>query len=317
MKKFLPLILMLAAIMMCSIAMADAPVVSNETEIRSYWNPPYDHSVWQPLYSFDVDTDATVTAKIYLPDGSYFNTCQIDGASADGLQVSAGAVTLSWSAVDETGYHASTDTQVDYTIVVEVTNADGTTVVNLPYTIIYAHDITQHLGYAVWYPNNTVCSFGPEFKTAIPGITDDWYTFSVVDLTQQGVQQFDLVAAGAWKLGTVTVTVDGDTVVVDYFCTEDINTKDVWDDIFVEREWFTLFGDLEDVTTVVPEEIGTTFEFGKPISISGDLGGDTTVILYVNNVMTYAHSNPYVVRFWPNLPENVALREAMMQLLVK
>lgn len=322
MKKFLTLLLIVASIMLYGVAMADAPVISNETLLAYAPDMLLGPGIWKPCYRFDLSANAAITAKIYVDDGTYtyLNTCQIDGQKADGLPVSAGTVTLNWSAVDENGnHHHQTHHETNapyasatYFLVIEVANANGTAKSEHSFTLITnLHDLSEK----VWYPSNTVCSFGPEFKEAIPGVTDAWYTFSAADLSVQGVQTFDLVAAGAWHLGTVTVTVNGDTVVVDYLCTEDINTKDIWDEIFVEREWFTIFGDLASVTTVVPEEINTSFEFGKPISIAKDLGGDTNVLLYVNNVMTYGHHNPYVVRFWPNLPENKAIVEAMYALL--
>lgn len=319
MKKTLALVLMLAAVLLCTTALAAEPTISTGSWEDGGWGPPYDHTQAQPLYTFNLSADATVTAKIYnTKTGEYFATCYANGAAMDNASVNAGVVTLYWHGVDDNGYHEGVDGQrvwVDYELVIEVSNADGSDKVSEDFSFSYVHSIAQHAGYAVWYPNNTVCSFGPEFKTAIPGITNDWYTFSAVDLTVQGTQTFDLVAAGAWKLGTVSVTVNGDEVVVDYLCTEDVNTADVWDEVIASREWFTIFSDLDAVTTVVPEEIDTAFEFGKTISIANDLGGDTEILLYVNNVMTYGHHNPYVTRFWPNLPENKALRESMMQML--
>lgn len=312
MKKFLVLLIAMTTLLLCTSAVAEAPVVSSGNWEPGGWGAPFDHSVAEPLYSFYLNSDAQVTAKVYnAATGEYFNTCLIGGNTADGTAVAAGLVTLYWNGVDENGFHEGVDgavTSVDYHLIIEVTNADGTTTVTEDFTFNYVHSIAQHVGYHVWYSDNHVNSFGPKFA-------DSWMTYSVVDLSIQGTQTFDLVAAGAWKLGTVSVTVNGDEVVVNYLCDEDINTRDVHDDIFVDREWFTLFGDLASVTTLNPDEIETAYAFGAPISIANDLGGDTVVILYVNNVMTYDHSNPYVTRFWPNLPENKAIVEAMTTLL--
>lgn len=166
-----------------------------------------------------------------------------------------------------------------------------------------------------WYVDNTVCAFGPALKDMIPGLTGKWYTAAVVDLSVQGTQRFDLIGAGAWKLGTVTVTVDGDEAVVDYLCTEDVNTIDTWNEISVEREFVMLYPDLEAIGTADPAQIESPFAFGEPFSIAQTFGEDTTVILYVNNVMTYGSHSPYVTRFWPNLPENAAIREGMLAML--
>lgn len=312
MKKFLALFLTVT-LLLCSAALAEAPAIINGALGDGSWGAPYDHSVAKSLYEFTLDTDAKITAKVYYADtNEYFNTCVIDGAAADGLEVAAGKVVLNWHAVDEDGYHHGTDgqrTEVKYVLVIEVANAEGEhneTVV--PFEFYYVHSIEQHVDYRTWFTNNHVNSFGPKFDGS-------WMTYSVVDLSQDGVQTFDLVAAGAWKLGTVNVTVNGDEVVVNYLCDEDVNTRDIYDDIYVGREWFTLFGDLAAVTTLNPDEIENPFAFGQPISIANDLGGDTNVILYVNNIMTYDNRNPYVTRFWPNLPQNKAVVESMTALL--
>ena len=134
-----------------------------------------------------------------------------------------------------------------------------------------------------------------------------------MDLSRDGVQSFDLIGAGAWKIGTVTVNVDGDSVVVDYFMTEDVITTDTWDDITVDAEYLNIFADENAIDTAAE----SAFAFGEPISISSDLGGDTRVCLYVRNQVDYPFHSPFVVRFWPNLPENCALVDAMTALLAE
>lgn len=158
----------------------------------------------------------------------------------------------------------------------------------------------------VWYPDNTANVFGPR-------IEGSWQTYAAVDLSADGVQTFDLIGAGAWKLGTVTVAVDGDSVVVDYRMTEDVITTDAWDDITVDAEYVNLFSDAESVDMAA----ASAFAFGEPISISRDLGGDTRVCLYVCNQVDFPAHSPFVTRFWPNLPENRALVEAMTALLAQ
>lgn len=168
-----------------------------------------------------------------------------------------------------------------------------------------------------WYVDNTVCVFGPALKDVKPGVTGKWYTAAVVDLSVQGTQRFDLIGAGAWKLGTVTVTVEGDEAVVTYQCTEDLNTMDTWDDITAAREFVMLWPDADAIDTVDPAQIESPFTFGEPFSITESLGGQMTAILYVNNMMTYGSHSPHVTRFWPNLAENAAIRQAMADLLAE
>lgn len=155
-----------------------------------------------------------------------------------------------------------------------------------------------------WYPDNTANVFGPK-------VDGSWQTYAAVDLSADGVQRFDLIGAGAWKIGTVTVTVEGDSVVVDYYMTEDVNTSDIWDDINVDAEYVNIFADAEAIDV----KAESAFAFGEPISISADLGGDTTVALYVRNQVDYPSHSPFVVRFWPNTPENAAIVDAMEALI--
>lgn len=157
-----------------------------------------------------------------------------------------------------------------------------------------------------WYPDNTANVFGPK-------VNGSWQTYAAVDLSADGVQRFDLIGAGAWKIGTVTVTVDGDSVVVDYFMTEDVNTRDTWDDITVDTEYVNLFADAD----AIDMKAESAFAFGEPISISADLGGDTMVALYVRNVVDFPSHSPFVVRFWPNTPANAATADAMAALMAE
>lgn len=156
-----------------------------------------------------------------------------------------------------------------------------------------------------WYPNNTANAFGPK-------VEGSWQTYAVADLTVEGTQTFDLIAAGAWKIGTVSVTVTGDEVVVSYLMDEDVNTRDYWDDINVDSEYLNLFTDVAAIDLAAE----SAYAFGQPVSIANDLGGAKAVIVMVSNKVDYPHHSPYVTRFWPNLWENKASVEAMNALLV-
>lgn len=333
MKKTLALVL--ALLLLCGTALADAPVVSNATPLEATWTlEEFENHVNKPVLTFDISEAADV--KVYL---HYAETGNIFTKVYDG-HVESGSNVIEWDFVKWDGTHPAGGTRFEIFYTVEAVNADGTTTAttaldegwfaNWGYSNDEEHkdhldenvdpneEYTEEDGEKVergpeeqkmtWYNSNTVNSFGPCFEGS-------WMTYSVIDLTVEGTQSFDLVAAGAWHLGTVNVTVQGDTVTVDYICTEDINAADVWDEVYADREWFTIFGDLDAVTTLNPDEIGTSYTFGEPISIANDLGGDTVVILYVNNAMTYSHDNPYVTRFWPNVPANKAIVEAMTVLL--
>ena len=168
-----------------------------------------------------------------------------------------------------------------------------------------------------WYSNNTACSFGPAFRDARPGMTELWYTFTPVDLTIQGRQTFEYIASNMYVIGQVYVDVFGDSVTVtyhNYFEAQGGNTETL-------AEFFTFFHDLASVGEVEPERMADRgFMFGRPVSIRQDLQGDTNVLLFVRNRVTYstyAVSTHKLERYWPNLPERAALRSRMLNLMDK
>ena len=62
------------------------------------------------------------------------------------------------------------------------------------------------------------------------------------------------------------------------------------------------------------------FSFGRPVSIGRDLDGDTNVLLFVRNRVTYSSyvtSFCKLERYWPNLPRRAALRGTMLNLMDK
>ena len=187
------------------------------------------------------------------------------------------------------------------------------------YSIYYnfeAKDGTVTVEKGTWYPKNTACSFGPAFRDVRPSLTDKWYTFTPVDLTRQGRQTFEYVASNVNVLGEVYVDVAGDSVTVTYrnFHEEEreCNTKTL-------SEFLTFFHDLKSVADVEPETMDDLgFRFGDTISIEKDLEGDTNVLLFIRNQVTYCNYTDNIhklTRFWPNLPERKALREQMLAMM--
>jgi len=168
---------------------------------------------------------------------------------------------------------------------------------------------------ATWYSNNTACSFGPAFRDEKSSLTDKWYTFTPVDLSIQGRQEFEYVASNMYVIGKVFVDVSGDQVRVTYenlYAQQDGNTQTL-------TEFLTFFHDLASVKQVEPEKMDDLgFRFGETISIEKDLEGDAHVLLFIRNQVTYCNyvNNTHkLVRFWPNLPERKELRERMKQMM--
>lgn len=166
-----------------------------------------------------------------------------------------------------------------------------------------------------WYSNNTACSFGLSFREVTPELTSKWYTFTPVDLSIQGRQEFDYIAANLYIIGKVYVDVAGDSVTVsyhNYYTQQGGNTE-------TTAEYFNIFHNLSEATTNAIESLPVSgFVFNQPFSIERDLGGDHQVLLYVCNHVTYCDYVLYyhkLTRYWPNLPERVAYREAMTQMM--
>ncbi len=143
-----------------------------------------------------------------------------------------------------------------------------------------------------WYPNNHAHAF-----QKLSQKYDGWKTYANVDLSTDGTQTIKLVAAGAWNIGNITVTVNGDEVVVDYMMHEDKITVDVWDDVNVDSEFINIFADADSIDL----EAESTFAFGVPFSIANDLGGDTEVALVIELVVDFTENNPYVYREWTGM----------------
>lgn len=158
-----------------------------------------------------------------------------------------------------------------------------------------------------WLSKNTVCSAGPQFRKLDGELTDKWYMFSVVDLSQDGVQTFDLIGGSVYVIGKVTVTVVGDNVWVNY---EYKRPSRMYDG----KEFFTIFPDLASVETVDPEQL-ESMTYGKAYSIEEDLGGDTSVLLFVCNRVTFQNSTPGIVRFYESNDHYEATLARMMNML--
>ncbi len=192
---------------------------------------------------------------------------------------------------------------------------DGNTYTFSLYYTYSEKDGTVTVEQGVWYPENTACSFGPAFRDVRPALTSKWYLFTPIDLTIQGRQTFEYIASNLYLIGEVYVDVYGDSVRVTYHNFYDGyggNTTTL-------TEFYTFFHDLKSVTNVEPETMGDPgFCFGQEISIAEDLDGDTNVLLFVRNRVTYRDyvtDSHKLTRFWPNLKERRDLRNQMMDMM--
>ena len=132
--------------------------------------------------------------------------------------------------------------------------------------------------------------------------------FTPLDLSRDGVQTYELVAGNVFVIGDVTIEVKGDNLTVNYhYCSNDILDKD---------QFFTIFGDYDEITTVEPEQLNR-MEYNKTYSIQNDLGGDTSVLLFVCNRASVRDDTLGIVRFWENIQWRKELRETMLAMIGK
>ncbi len=86
-----------------------------------------------------------------------------------------------------------------------------------------------------------------------------------------------LIAAGISQVGEVTVAVADGTVQIKYALYGDVELLDIG---------CTLFHDLNHIDTVDTKK-QNQYPFRQPIRIAEDLGGDTSVLLYVFGHVNY------------------------------
>ncbi len=159
------------------------------------------------------------------------------------------------------------------------------------------------------YDQNTVCSFGPQFRDISPRMTDLWYMFTPVDLSVDGTQTFDLIAGNMFVVGQVSVTVKDGRFQVDYA----YNSRQ----IEIGREYFNIFPDYKSIEEKNLENLHTQkrFSYGKSYGIDDKLGGDTDVILFVCNTATFEKTARGVGEYYKTHPDRVAQREAMLKMI--
>ena len=125
--------------------------------------------------------------------------------------------------------------------------------------------------------HQSVCSLGIRFRDIKPGITMQWNMFTPLDLSMDGTQTIDLIAANITYAGYVTVQVKDGKVKVDYHLQWPMEKNDMQ---------FTILPDLDSVSSADIQKM-PSYSFGKEISIADDLKGDTNVLLYVLGYVNY------------------------------
>lgn len=159
----------------------------------------------------------------------------------------------------------------------------------------------KHPGY-----NMTVCSVGPRFRD-VSNITTEWDMFTPIDISEDGVQRYDLIAGNMHVIGEVILTVADGSLTVTY----EIPNGNIRQE--KDEDFLSILPSLSSVESLDRNSM-TAYKFGEPISIADDLGGDTKVLLYVHNRCNYS-ADTKVERFFGKGEEYTSLVEAMSALM--
>ncbi len=134
------------------------------------------------------------------------------------------------------------------------------------------------------YYNNTVTSFGPTTRELIGGSV--WNRVTPVDLSQEGVFTYPLVASNQYTVGTATL-VNGEDG-------QQVNYKLSSSKINVHSESLVVYPNLEALKT---GEHAVSFDFNKPIDLKSFFGKDARVIVAITLKADYDADGAGVRRF--------------------
>lgn len=286
-------------------------------------------------YVYDADSNTKFTNMKVASTGDYAVDASVD----------AGTVGLQWQAVNPQGWHPAQGVTSNFDIRITAQNDDGSDSAsqNFPYTWSHTIHTTDFIPddeapviddaepevtvpeltdeeleeilaamatpapKKETYMHNNIRSFGPQVKEINAELTEKWFRITPVDLSEDGLQVFDMISGEYFVIGYVTVLVDGDTVTVERVYTQ----KDCWD--WKENNYYTFFADLDSVYSVEPNEIKDEdrMEYKREYSIEKDLNGDTDVLLYMCNKATHTDDGKKLTPFRPKDPQNAEIIQAM------
>ncbi|MHC1786037.1 MAG: hypothetical protein AB9880_03090 [Christensenellales bacterium] len=134
-----------------------------------------------------------------------------------------------------------------------------------------------------------VCSMGLYFREMRPKLTDEWFFFTPIELNNEGVQIYPLIASNAYEVGELKLTISGGQLLPEYWMLDGIQILD---------EFITFFPTLDSVQTVNVQMLAPgEFPFNQPIDIAATFGADTRVIVYMNNAVKFNNTVPGLVHF--------------------
>lgn len=127
---------------------------------------------------------------------------------------------------------------------------------------------TRKVAYVQMMYNNTIASFGPTLRDLIGG--NVWNRVTPIDLSQEGVFTYPLIASNRYTVGTATVVIEQGMQTVTYR----LNSSS----IMVHSESLVIYPSAEALRT---GEKAESFAFGVPIDISYCFGEDRHVIMSI------------------------------------
>ena len=161
------------------------------------------------------------------------------------------------------------------------------------------------------YPNNTICVAGLPLQEADASLPDKWYNVLPIDLTQDGRQVYQLMISNMFLIGEVYVDVWGDEVTVNVSLLDHGAVRPLgW-----YGQWFT---NLREVTDTSIESTESGFTFGEPLSISEDLGGADTALLFIRGKASYYQpfqDGTTLTRYWRNKDEWKEFRQGLQEIM--
>lgn len=161
------------------------------------------------------------------------------------------------------------------------------------------------------YPNNTICVAGLTLQEADATLPDKWYNVLPVDLTQDGRQVYQLMISNMFLIGEVYVDVWGDEATVNVSLLDHGAVRPLgW-----YGRWFTR---LNEVTGTSIESTEGGFTFGEPLSISEDLGGADTALLFIRGKASYYQpfrDGTALTRYWRNKDEWKEFRQGLQEIM--
>lgn len=125
---------------------------------------------------------------------------------------------------------------------------------------------------------NTACIDGLRFRDSVPGLTDKWYSYAVIDLEKEGTTEYPLVASNSYRIGVVFVRINQGELTVHYqFSISKYNLRE---------EFLTCFPSLKTIRTLDTKKL-SNYAFDRPMRLSDVPQENGKTILFMRLLLNY------------------------------